>query len=698
MTTTPAQQWAGVFVVLCGLLVIGGTGAAAQVTLGRVDVALAQGWKFHKGDVLGAQAEALDDAGWEAIALPHTWNNLDGQMGGDRYYRGPSWYRLHYTVSTASGRRFYLQFDGANLVTDAYVNGTLLGEHKGGFAAFRFDATSALHATGEQVIAVRVDNELDPDTPPLSADFTFSGGLYRMVHLVSTEDLHLSLTDFGSSAVYLQTSNVSAGSADLQVTAKVVNDGPGSRQPTLETTLVDASGQAVQQPRSDVDIPGGSERDVVQATTIARPNLWDGLAAPYLYQVRVRVLDSDGRPVDEVTQPLGFRSFSVDADTGFQLNGRPYRLYGVNKHQDRLDTGWAVSDANLDEDWTLVKDIGATAVRLAHYQHAQRTYDLADQGGQIIWAELPVINYITDSAEFANNARQQLTELIRQNVNHPSIAFWSISNEATLSRGPDPRPLLQSLNTLVHQEDPSRLTTHASAGETPDVATDVFGSNRYFGWYYGSDTDFGPWADRTHAAHPDWRLGISEYGAGASVLPSFHADAPTAQDHTETYQNRFHEAYWLAIRDRPYLWGSFVWNLFDFASAARSEGDTPGRNDKGLVTYDRKIRKDAFYWYQANWSASPVIYITDRRFEPRPDGSLTVTVYSNADSVDLAVNGDDLGSQTSTTRIFRWPVVLGAGSNVVEAIGTRGLPGSERFTDRVTWTVGGPAAPTPQAQ
>jgi beta-galactosidase len=692
VTSTSAQGWAGVFLLVCGLVVLGGGGAVAQVTQGRVDVGLGQGWKFHKGDVAGAQNPGFDDAGWDDVSLPHTWNNLDGQVGGDRYYRGPSWYRLHYPVQTGD-RRFYLQFDGANLVTEAYVNGTLVGEHKGGFAAFRFDVTSALRTDGENLIAVRVDNEVDPDVAPLSADFTFFGGLYRMVHMVSTEDLHLSLTDFGSSAVYLQTSNVSASAADLQVTARLVNDGPSPRQPTLETTIIDATGQEVRQLRSDVNVANGSELDVVQTATITRLHLWDGLAAPYLYQARVRVVDN-GRAVDEVTQPLGFRSFSVDANTGFGLNGHPYRLYGVDKHQDRQDTGWAVSDANLDEDWSLVKEIGATAVRLAHYQHAQHTYDLADQGGQIIWAELPVINRITDSTAFADNARQQLTELIRQNFNHPSIAFWSISNEALLTPGPDPRPLLNTLNDLVHHEDPTRLTTHASAGESPDVATDVFGSNRYFGWYYGSYDDFGPWADRTHAAHPDWRLGMSEYGAGASVLPSFHTDVPNKQDHSEDYQNRFHEAYWLAIRDRPYLWGTFVWNLFDFASAGRNEGDTPGRNDKGLVTYDRQIRKDAFYWYKANWSAEPVVYITDRRFEPRAGGSVTVTVYSNLDSVDLQLNGGDLGSQTSSTHIFRWPVLLDAGSNVVQAIGTR-TSGPDRYTDQVIWTLGGSAAPMP---
>jgi beta-galactosidase len=386
-----------------------------------------------------------------------------------------------------------------------------------------------LRHDADQVIAVRVDNRVDQDVAPLSADFTFFGGLYRMVHLVSTEDLHLSLTDFGSSAVYLQTSNVSASSAELQVTAKVVNDGPAPRRPTLETTVIDASGREVSQLHSDLELTGGSEADLIQATTIPNPHLWDGLTDPYLYQARLRVLDN-GRTTDEVTQPLGFRSFSVDASSGFWLNAHPYRLYGVNKHQDRLDVGWAVTDANLDQDWSLVKEIGATAVRLAHYQHAQHTYDLADQGGQIIWAELPIINRITDSTAFAGNARQQLKELIRQNFNHPSIAFWSISNEATLSRGPDPRPLLTSLNDLVHYEDPTRLSTHASAGESPDVNTDVFGSNRYFGWYYGSYDDVGPWADRTHAAHPEWRIGMSEYGAGSSVLANFHTDTPRKQD------------------------------------------------------------------------------------------------------------------------------------------------------------------------
>jgi beta-galactosidase len=660
-------------------LPVGGLAATASMRdVGRQDTQLVDGWRFHKGDVTGAEDPAFDDSGWDAVTLPHTWNAIDGQQDPN-YYRGPGWYRRHVSLDPALDRRQYLQFDGSNLITDVYANGSLLGEHRGGYAGFRFDATGLISAVKDNVIAVKVNNARNSDVPPLSADYTFYGGLYRMVHLVATAPVHLSMTDFGSSGIYLKPTSVSARSADLEVTTRVVNDSAQARSVGLETVIKDQAGSTVARLSSEEVVGAGAEHDFVQSTSIAGPHLWDGRADPYVYTAEVAVLDG-ARPVDGLTQPLGFRYFSVDADQGFFLNGRYHDLHGANKHQDRLDKGWAVSEADQDEDFALMEEIGATALRMAHYQHAQHEYDLADHDGLVVWAELALVNNITASQAFTDNAIQQLKELIRQNYNHPSIFFWSISNE--VGGSPDPRPLQRLLNDVVHSEDSTRLSTHASAGGDPNIDTDVYGSNRYYGWYYGSYNDFGPWADSNHTGHPDRQTGISEYGAGASIY--FHSETPVRQDHTEEYQNLFHEAHWQQMAARSYLWGKLVWNMFDFASAGRNEGDTRARNDKGLATFDRQTRKDSFYWYRANWSDQPFTYLTSRRFNPRTQARTTVKVYSNTDSVELFLNGQSVSVQSSDNHIFSWDVTLVPGDNSAVAVGVRD---QTKYTDSVTWTL-----------
>jgi beta-galactosidase len=656
----------------------------------RVDLNLNDTWKFNKGNVPGAEAVDFDDSQWDSIGLPHTWNNLDGQDGSN-YYRGIGWYRKHIPVDPSyAGKMFYLQVDGSNSVTDVYVNGNFVDEHKGGFATFRFDVTPYIHADDDNVIAIKVNNAFDPDVPPLSADFTFFGGLYRGVHLLVTDPLQVTALDYGSSGVYLLQSNVTSDSADLQVTAKVINGYSAPKNVELNSVIVDGDNLIVAILSSAETVDAQSEFDFVQNTTLSLPHLWNGRQDPYLYAVYVEVKDADADGTadavnDLVSQPVGFRSFSVDPDDGFFLNGRHLDLHGVNRHQDRLNKGWAISKADHEEDFNLIREMGATALRLAHYQHDQYFYDLADKYGMVVWAEIPLVNKITQSTAFYENTQQQLTELIRQNFNHPSICFWSIANEVTSP--PDPNPLLQQLADLVAAEDPTRLSTLASCcvGEN-DVSTrhtDVVGFNRYYGWYYGSYNDFAGWADRLHWNYPAKVFAVSEFGAGASI--SFHSETPTRQDHTEEYQNLFHEAHWKAMKDRKFLWGKFVWNMFDFASARRREGDTPGRNDKGLVTYDRQTRKDAFYWYKANWSCDPVVYITSRRFTERSDPTTAGKVYSNADSVELFVNGMSAGVKGSSDRIFSWDnVTLLPGDNTIEADGT---VGGTTYTDTVVWTL-----------
>ena len=396
--------------------------------------------------------------------------------------------------------------------------------------------------------------------------------------------------------------------------------------------------------------------------------------------------------VDVVSVPLGFRFFSVDAAQGFSLNGQYLDLHGVNRHQDRLNMGWAITNAQHDEDMALIREMGANVVRLSHYQHADYFHDLADRAGIVLWAEIPLVNDITDSAAFTANARQQLTELIRQNYNHPSVLFWGIGNEQRADNTPT-NTLLTALNTLARQEDPGRLTTYAQCctsdtGGLP-AHTDIVGYNTYYGWYdaFGTAEQFGAWADNLHATRPTWKIGISEYGAGAGITQ--HAANPTAPDpygtpHPEEWQNLVHETHWKQMKTRRYLWSKIIWNMFDFAVDSRNEGDTPGRNDKGLVTYDRKTRKDAFFWYKANWSTTPFVYITSRRFNPRTTATTTVKIYSNMTSVSLQVNGATIGTSAGADRIFQWTnVALTTGTNTIVATGTTG---TTTATDTVTWT------------
>ncbi len=657
----------------------------------RADILLDSNWRFFRQDVAGAQTNGFDDSSWPVINLPHTWNNLDGQDGGGNYYRGIGWYRVHYTVDPSyAGRRLFLKFDGAFLVSDVYVNGTLLGEHQGGFAAFVYDATPYLNVGGDNVIAVKVNNAFNADIPPLNADFTFFGGIYRDVHFLVTDPVQVSPLDFGSPGVYLKTTNVSSNSADLQVTAVVSNSTATTATVMVRAVITDAATNIVTALTNIVTLLPDSVSNVVGNVTVANPHLWNGLGDPYLYQTFVEIWNGSN-PLDVVAQPLGFRYFTMDPTNGFFLNGQHYDLHGVDMHQDWLNCGWALTNAQRVTNFMILKELGATAVRLSHYEHHDETYQLADQNGIVLWSEIPNIDYITSSAAYYTNTLLQLREMIRQRFNHPSVVCWSMFNEITLQSGPSPTPLITQEAALATQEDPTRPTTAAanSADNDPtSLVTTWICFNKYYGWYGGVLTDLGPWADNFHATYPTRMVGVSEYGAGASIYQ--HSEDPVVEPanagpyHPEEYQNLFHESYWQQMKARPFLWGKFIWNLFDFASDGRSEGDTPGRNDKGLVTYDRQVRKDAFYWYKANWTINPMVYITGHTFTNRQTNIITGKVYANCDSVELFVNGVSQGATNSTNCIFAWPLHLSAGTNTITAVGTKGMT---NVTDSLTWIV-----------
>ncbi|WP_027345754.1 glycoside hydrolase family 2 protein [Hamadaea tsunoensis] len=656
----------------------------------RTRIDLNASWRFLRADASGAQAVSFDDSSWTAVTVPHTWNAADGQDGGNNYYRGPGWYRRHYAVPAAyAGRRMWLQFAGVNTTADVYVNGTLLGQHKGGYARIRFDATAALKPGQDNVIAVRVTNAADAGVPPLSADYTFFGGIYRNVSLQVTDPLCVRMLDNAGPGLFVRTTALSAASATVEVKSSGWNNGTTTRAVSVRAVVTDAAGNIVADATTaPQNVAAAAGFTTTQTITIANPHRWQGKADPYLYNANIEIRDGS-TVTDAVTERFGLRTVTIDPVNGLFLNGVHVPLHGVNRHQDRLGRGWAINDPEHTTDFDLMDEMGVNALRTAHYQQDQKVYNLADERGYLVWAEIPLVNSVTNSAAFTANAQQQLRELIRQNYNHPSIVVWGIGNEQAADDSTT-NNLLASLASLVSTEDPDRLSTYAHNGAITSGLVNhakAAGYNRYSGWYSGASADFGPWADNLHAAQPTRLIAISEYGAGASV--NQHQEnppkpVPDSDFHPEEYQALLHESHWAQIAARPYLWGTFVWNMFDFAADARSEGDTYGRNDKGLVTYDRATRKDAFYWYKANWTTTPFVYIASRRWASRTTAATTIKVYATADSVTLTLNGASLGTKTSSNHIYTWPATLRSGANTVTASGTRD---GVAYTDTVTWTL-----------
>ena len=651
----------------------------------RQDITLDANWRFLQQDVANAQNIGFDDSSWTNLNLPHTWDIPDGQDGpSTTYYQGTGWYRSHFTVAgTNAGLHFFLKFDGAFLVADVWVNGTFLGEHQGGFAAFVFDVTSNVVVGADNVIAVKLNNAVNGNIPPLTGDFTKWGGIYRDVHLLVTDPVQVSPLDYGSPGVYLMPANVSASSANLQVTTVLANTGPGATNVMLRTVITGAATNLVTTLTNFVTLPPGSGSNVVAGTIIANPHLWNGLSDPYLYQVFVEVWKGSN-VADLVAQPLGFRFFSIDPTNGFFLNGAHYDLHGVSMHQDWLNCGWALTNAQRDTDFMFIKEIGATAVRLPHFQHNDYTYTLGDRNGVILWSEVPNIESVPGNY---TNTLQQLRELIRQEFNHPSVVCWGMYNE--IGAGNGSTNIIGQEVQVAHADDPTRPTTAASnvaENDPTTLLTDVICFNEYYGWYSTPIDGLAAWMDSTHAAYPARPTGLSEYGAGGSIYQ--HTENPVqpaatiTNFHPEEWQNLVHETNWLIIKARPYLWTKFVWNLFDFASDSRAEGDTYGRNDKGLVTYDRKVRKDAFYFYKANWITNPMVYITGHTFTNRLTNYITAKVYANCDTVQLYLNGISQGAIADTNCIFTWPVTLTYGTNNVLAIGTKG---GIQVTDSLFW-------------
>lgn len=689
-------------------------------TTARIETPLSQDWRFHLGQPAGDPSQpGFDDADWQAVAAPHTWNALGeyriGRTAATRNAQGIGWYRRWLDGAALPTRsRHVLQFDAVGNVADLWVNGRHVGRHAGAFSRFRFDITEHLRP-GRNLVAVRADNSAPApgstteDVVPLKGDFFIHGGLYRGVSLVSVGDAHIALDDFGGPGVYATTTSIDAGGAVVEVVTRLGNAAAITVPAVLRLSLRDADGREVAEEALALDLaPGRTEAPMTLLVDV--PRLWDGRRDPHLYRLSA-TLERDGVAVDRVEQRIGLRTIRIDPDRGFLLNGRHLPLHGVSRHQDVLGRGWALTEADHDRDMALIAEMGANSVRFAHYQHAREWFDLADREGMVVWAEVGLVNKVSlddapASPGLVANARTQLVEQIRQHYNNPSVATWGIGNEVNLEivmgsagRKADPRPLLRELHALARAQDPSRPTVLADCCEDteapgkPDVPalagiSDLMGYNRYYGWYYGKADDLGPHLDALHAKHPRIPISVSEYGAGAAL--SQHADDPqggrieaSGRPHPEEFQSWFHERHWPQIAARDYLWGSWIWNMFDFSSTVRQEGDATDINDKGLVSFDRRVRKDAFYYYQAQWSDAPVLHVTGRRYVERAYPVVDVRVYSNAPRVALSLNGAPLAEADCNDRICSFPKVrLAPGRNRVEA---RAQADGTTLTDVVEW-------------
>ena len=626
-----------------------------------------EGWQFIKDCKDPSVTE-----GAVSVNLPHTWNNDDGYDGGNDYFRGSCVYSKKINKEELGEGLHYLEIRGANSSATVYLNGEKLANHDGGYSTWRVNLTNNLKK-GENALAIVVDNSINETVYPQMADFTFYGGLYRDVYIVSVAESHFDLDYYGAPGIKI-TPTVEGGDAKVEVEVYVTNLKNGQK---LAYTLCDKEGKELQKIVSDNTKINFEIKDV---------HLWHGRRDPYLYSCKAEILSGD-EVVDNISSRFGCRSFKIDPDNGFILNGEEYPLRGVSRHQDRLGFGNALLPEHHKEDMEYIWEVGCTTIRLAHYQHDQYFYDLCDEYGMVVWAEIPYISrHMPDGRE---NTINQMKELVAQNYNHPSIVVWGLSNEITISGStPDLLENHNILNDLCHEMDKTRLTTIAAVSmckitdpyiQIPDVVS----YNHYFGWYGGETSMNGPWFDKFHATHPSIPIGCSEYGCEAL---NWHTSDPKQGDYTEEYQAYYHEELIKQLFTRKYLWATHVWNMFDFGADARAEGGENGQNHKGLMTMDRKYKKDSFYAYKA-WLRSPeeapFVHLCGKRYIDRVEDVTKVTVYSNLPEVELFVNGESIGKKTAPDHFFYFDVKNVGESTIVAKAGEFTDEGKIRKVDEM---------------
>ena len=658
-----------------------------QMLAQREDKLINQDWSFRFSHQVNANAARRVD-------LPHTWNAQDALGGKYDYKRGIGNYTKKIFIRPEwQSKRLFLRFEGANCVSNVFVNGKHIGEHRGGYGAFVFEITDKVEYGKENTLLVRVNNGEQLDVMPLVGDFNFYGGIYRDVHLLLTDNLCISPLDYASSGVYLIQQQITDKQAAICARINLSN-GTGELRKAVLRLQVNDGKKTVYETEKEVSMIPHTDVQVENIEFILKnPRLWNGTQDPFMYQTVVTLI-KDGKELDKVEQPLGVRYYITDPDKGFFLNGKHLPLHGVCRHQERAEVGNALYPVHHEEDTRIMLDMGVNAVRLAHYPQATYMYDLMDKYGIVTWAEIPFVGPggyadkgFVDQPSFRENGKEQLKEMIRQHYNHPSICFWGLFNELK-EQGDNPVEYIKELNAMAHREDPTRPTTSASNQDGAlNFITDHIAWNRYDGWYGATPATLATWLDATHKNHPEIKIAISEYGAGASIYhqqDSLVQTVPGSWWHPENWQTEYHIQNWKIINERPYVWASFVWNMFDFGAAHRTEGDRPGINDKGLVTHDRKIKKDAYYFYRANWNPEPMIYIAGRRNVNRVKPLVDVQVFSNVEEVILIVNDCQCGKMKPDSLkvcLFK-DVPLRKGRNEIEV---RANDSKKQLIDRCAW-------------
>lgn len=709
--------------------------AAQAAVAQRQQIELNEGWQFNLVGPYDEQGQlsAPSPDEWEEVSVPHTWNRVGYYLSDPETHtntpdniektQGVGYYfKTFEAPSLEDGERVFLEFDAVSRTAEVYLNGEYLGGHRNPFGRFRLDATDLIRPGESNDLYVKADNtqpaegNSTADVLPMTGDFFVRGGIYRPVTMVVTEPVHFDMLDHGGPGVYAATTRLSDNSAEISLNGRVTNSTGSLSRVTVVARLQDESGRDVGCWQQEVSVPAGETIEVDGSFEVSSPRLWDGLNDPYLHRLSFELRAEDGTVLDTVDQAFGIRQMKLDPERGFLLNGRPYRLLGAGFHQDTEATDWAVSPEQVDESLRILLDMGANSIRLSHYQHGTPVHELADRYGIVLWDEIGLVTAWTNARDqveapedIVENARQQLRDLVHQNYNHASVAVWGIANEVDfgpgrpdfLGRPPeaiaDPMPLLNDLAELSRELDPNRAVVLANCCEergmedVPVVAeaVDAVGANRYFGWYYGEPNQLGAHLDSLREKHPDIPLSVSEYGAGGA--PNMHTDDPlggpidmAGRTQPEEFLTWYHEENWRQLADRDYLWGVWLWNAFDFGTTVRAEGDAQDINTKGLVTYDRDIRKDAFYFYRAIWSDEPTVHVQGRRYVDRAYPVTDVRVNSNAPSTTLIVNGWELGARSDCDQnVCVWSdVALSLGENQIVA---RGDFAGGPIEDAIVW-------------
>ena len=655
------------------------------------------GWEFKKGsfskEIVRAVASWSDK--WEKVEIPHTWNAQDMQTRYNDFYEGVGYYRKEYFCpDSLKGKRVFLRFEGVGTCAEVYVNNHLVGTHKGGYSAFVIEIGTALKSGENNEIVVKADNKSRPDVIPVNhVLFGVYGGIYRPVWLVVTEKSNITVTDNASSGVYIKQKNVSKRSADVTVTVKVDNASLHPVPLILENLIYTQEGKLITSGRQSLSLTSQGTQTYASAFRLNKPHLWQGRQNPYLYKVVSRLVQ-EGKVIDEVVQPLGIRKYEMVAGKGFFLNGEKYPMYGVCRHQDWWGLGSALKNEHHDFDLEQIMEVGATTVRFAHYQQSEYLYSRCDSLGLILWAEIPFVNRVT--GEEAENAKNQLRELIRQNYNHPSIYVWGLHNEV-YSPHEYTAQLTADLHDLAKTEDPDRYTVSVNGyghmNHPVNLNADIQAMNRYFGWYEKKIKDIDTWIEDLEKEYPSQKFILSEYGADANINHQTELLGESLkwweQYYPETFQTKVHEYHWSVIAKHPYIVASYLWNSFDFATPMANRGGIVARNMKGLMTFDRKTRKDSYYWYKANWSKEPVVHLTQRRNIDRERKETSVTVYSNIGTPKVYLNGKELqGIRKGYTEVHYVfdHVSLDNGKNILKAVAVKN---GEEYMDEIEWNYSG---------